>query len=172
MYIFFFFFDIPFSNCSVLSWNLQFIIAYHFIPPGTENRLAESLSLIDAVMPEVVASRQNQQNQQKQAVKVENPGIVPSGSTPGGPGSSGSATPGANNPQTTPNPSGPGAGEQNGEEGAGGNTANAGVAQASTPAPDSMEVVVHYVVYSIETLYHPFYSSCILVLLCIYWALM
>lgn len=31
----------------------------------------ESLSLIDAVMPDVVASRQNQQNQQKQAVKSE-----------------------------------------------------------------------------------------------------
>jgi transducin (beta)-like 1 len=28
----------------------------------------ESLSLIDAVMPDVVASRQNQQNQQKQQI--------------------------------------------------------------------------------------------------------
>jgi len=34
---------------------------------GSEQRLTESLSLIDAVMPEIVASRQNQ-NQQKQTV--------------------------------------------------------------------------------------------------------
>lgn len=38
---------------------------------GTEQRLVESLSLIDAVMPDVVATRQNQQNQQKQLVKTE-----------------------------------------------------------------------------------------------------
>lgn len=38
---------------------------------GTEQRLVESLSLIDAVMPDVVATRQNQQNQQKQIVKTE-----------------------------------------------------------------------------------------------------
>lgn len=34
---------------------------------GSEQRLTESLSLIDAVMPEIVASRQSQ-NQQKQSV--------------------------------------------------------------------------------------------------------
>jgi len=33
--------------------------------------LVESLSLIDAVMPDVVAARQNQQNQQKQSIKNE-----------------------------------------------------------------------------------------------------
>lgn len=33
--------------------------------------MVESLSLIDAVMPDVVASRQNQINQQKQQVKTE-----------------------------------------------------------------------------------------------------
>lgn len=38
---------------------------------GTEQRMVESLSLIDAVMPDVVASRQNQQNQQKQQLKTE-----------------------------------------------------------------------------------------------------
>ncbi|CAL7943581.1 unnamed protein product [Xylocopa violacea] len=38
---------------------------------GTEQRMVESLSLIDAVMPDVVASRQNQINQQKQQVKTE-----------------------------------------------------------------------------------------------------
>lgn len=40
---------------------------------GSEQRQTERLSLIDAVMPDVVASRQNQQNQQKQAVKTEPP---------------------------------------------------------------------------------------------------
>lgn len=33
--------------------------------------MVESLSLIDAVMPDVVATRQNQINQQKQQVKAE-----------------------------------------------------------------------------------------------------
>jgi len=33
--------------------------------------MVESLSLIDAVMPDVVATRQNQINQQKQQVKVD-----------------------------------------------------------------------------------------------------
>lgn len=41
---------------------------------GTESRLVESLSLIDAVMPDIVATRQNQQNQQKQQlIKSEPP---------------------------------------------------------------------------------------------------
>lgn len=38
---------------------------------GTEQRMVESLSLIDAVMPDIVASRQNQQNQQKQQIKTD-----------------------------------------------------------------------------------------------------
>lgn len=38
---------------------------------GTEHRMIESLSLIDAVMPDIVATRQNQINQQKQQVKTE-----------------------------------------------------------------------------------------------------
>lgn len=38
---------------------------------GTEHRMVESLSLIDAVMPDIVATRQNQINQQKQQVKTE-----------------------------------------------------------------------------------------------------
>lgn len=46
---------------------------FHYFVKGQEQRLAESLSLIDAVMPEVVAIRQNQQNQQKQAIKTEVP---------------------------------------------------------------------------------------------------
>lgn len=33
--------------------------------------MIESLSLIDAVMPDVVVSRQNQQNQQKQQTKTD-----------------------------------------------------------------------------------------------------
>lgn len=40
---------------------------------GTEQRLVESLSLIDAVMPDVVASRQNLQNQQKQQIVKNEP---------------------------------------------------------------------------------------------------
>lgn len=38
---------------------------------GTEQRMVESLSLIDAVMPDIVATRQNQINQQKQQVKAD-----------------------------------------------------------------------------------------------------
>lgn len=41
----------------------------------------ESLSLIDAVMPDVVATRQNQQNQQKQIVKTEPDAIGDEGTT-------------------------------------------------------------------------------------------
>lgn len=39
--------------------------------PGTETRLTESLSLIDAVTPDIVAARQNAHNAQKQAIKAE-----------------------------------------------------------------------------------------------------
>lgn len=38
---------------------------------GTETRLTESLSLIDAVTPDIVAARQNAHNAQKQAIKAE-----------------------------------------------------------------------------------------------------
>lgn len=38
---------------------------------GTETRLIESLSLIDAVTPDIVAARQNAHNAQKQAIKAE-----------------------------------------------------------------------------------------------------
>lgn len=37
--------------------------------PGSETRLTESLSLIDAVTPDIVAARQNAHNAQKQANK-------------------------------------------------------------------------------------------------------
>lgn len=40
---------------------------------GTETRLTESLSLIDAVTPDIVAARQNAHNAQKQAVKPSEP---------------------------------------------------------------------------------------------------
>lgn len=57
---------------SILQKGLQYTEAEISIgEDGTEQRLVESLSLIDAVMPDVVASRQNQQNQQKQTVKTE-----------------------------------------------------------------------------------------------------
>lgn len=41
------------------------------ISSGTETRLTESLSLIDAVTPDIVAARQNAHNAQKQAIKAE-----------------------------------------------------------------------------------------------------
>lgn len=57
---------------SILQKGLQYTEAEISIgEDGTEQRLVESLSLIDAVMPDVVAARQNQQNQQKQTIKSE-----------------------------------------------------------------------------------------------------
>lgn len=57
----------PAALLSILQKGLQYTEAEISIgEDGTEQRLVESLSLIDAVMPDVVASRQNQQNQQKQ----------------------------------------------------------------------------------------------------------
>ncbi|KAJ8944393.1 hypothetical protein NQ314_009489 [Rhamnusium bicolor] len=62
----------PAALLSILQKGLQYTEAEISIgEDGTEQRLVESLSLIDAVMPDVVASRQNQQNQQKQAIKAE-----------------------------------------------------------------------------------------------------
>ncbi|XP_018575424.1 F-box-like/WD repeat-containing protein TBL1XR1 [Anoplophora glabripennis] len=61
----------PAALLSILQKGLQYTEAEISIgEDGTEQRLVESLSLIDAVMPDVVASRQNQQNQQK-AIKAE-----------------------------------------------------------------------------------------------------
>lgn len=42
--------------------------------PGVETRLTESLSLIDAVTPDIVAARQNAHNAQKQANKEQGSG--------------------------------------------------------------------------------------------------
>lgn len=62
----------PAALLSILQKGLQYTEAEISIgEDGTEQRLVESLSLIDAVMPDVVASRQNQQNQQKQEIKAE-----------------------------------------------------------------------------------------------------
>lgn len=62
----------PAALLSVLQKGLQYTEAEISIgEDGTEHRMVESLSLIDAVMPDVVASRQNQQNQAKQQVKTE-----------------------------------------------------------------------------------------------------
>lgn len=62
----------PAALLSILQKGLQYTEAEISIgEDGTEQRLVESLSLIDAVMPDVVASRQNQQNQQKQTIKSE-----------------------------------------------------------------------------------------------------
>lgn len=63
----------PAALLSIIQKGLQYTEAeISILEDGTEQRLTESLSLIDAVMPDVVASRQNQQNQQK-TVKSENP---------------------------------------------------------------------------------------------------
>ncbi|KAK5646691.1 hypothetical protein RI129_005155 [Pyrocoelia pectoralis] len=62
----------PAALLSILQKGLQYTEAEISISEdGTEQRLVESLSLIDAVMPDIVATRQNQQNQQKQAIKSE-----------------------------------------------------------------------------------------------------
>jgi transducin (beta)-like 1 len=62
----------PAALLSLLQKGLQYTEAEISIgDDGTEQRLIESLSLIDAVMPEIVAVRQNMQNQQKQAIKTE-----------------------------------------------------------------------------------------------------
>lgn len=97
--------------------------------------MSESLSLIDAVMPEVVATRQNQQNQQKQIVKSENVSGVPAASGSGsgagvaGPGPAGGAGVGA-----------PSA-DQNGEESAGGVSASSRAVRTLTPTLEGMEVI-------------------------------
>lgn len=62
----------PAALLSIIQKGLQYTEAEISIgEDGTEQRLVESLSLIDAVMPDVVASRQNQQNQQKQNLQAE-----------------------------------------------------------------------------------------------------
>nr|CAD7589596.1 unnamed protein product [Timema genevievae] len=59
----------PAALLSIIQKGLQYTEAEISIgEDGVEQRLVESLSLIDAVMPDVVASRQNQQNQQKQQI--------------------------------------------------------------------------------------------------------
>lgn len=50
--------------------NCNYYNTYNFLA-GTETRLTESLSLIDAVTPDIVAARQNAHNAQKQAIKAE-----------------------------------------------------------------------------------------------------
>lgn len=62
----------PAALLNILQKGLQYTEAEISIgEDGSEQRLIEGLSLIDAVMPDVVASRQNQQNQQKQPIKAE-----------------------------------------------------------------------------------------------------
>uniref|UniRef100_A0A1B6KNS3 WD repeat-containing protein 55 homolog n=1 Tax=Graphocephala atropunctata TaxID=36148 RepID=A0A1B6KNS3_9HEMI len=65
----------PAALLSILQKGLQYTEAEISLgEDGTEQRLVESLSLIDAVMPDIVATRQNQQNQQKQQmIKSEPP---------------------------------------------------------------------------------------------------
>ena len=62
----------PAALLSILQKGLQYTEAEISIgEDGSEQRVVESLSLIDAVMPDIVATRQNQQNQQKQQMKTE-----------------------------------------------------------------------------------------------------
>ena len=62
----------PAALLCILQKGLQYTEAEISIgEDGTEQRIIESLSLIDAVMPDIVASKQNQQNQQKQQFKTE-----------------------------------------------------------------------------------------------------
>lgn len=62
----------PAALLSILQKGLQYTEAEISVgEDGIEQRMVESLSLIDAVMPDVVATRQNQINQQKQQVKTE-----------------------------------------------------------------------------------------------------
>jgi hypothetical protein len=56
--------------CDLLS-QIGLIIEVFKLFLGTETRLTESLSLIDAVTPDIVAARQNAHNAQKQAIKAE-----------------------------------------------------------------------------------------------------
>lgn len=62
----------PAALLSIIQKGLQYTEAEIMIgEDGTEHRMVESLSLIDAVMPDIVATRQNQINQQKQQVKAD-----------------------------------------------------------------------------------------------------
>jgi len=65
----------PAALLNILQKGLQYTEAEISLgEDGSEQRLVESLSLIDAVMPDIVATRQNQQNQQKQQlIKSEPP---------------------------------------------------------------------------------------------------
>lgn len=62
----------PAALLSIIQKGIQYTEAEISLgEDGTEHKLTESLSLIDAVMPDIVAIRQNQHNQQKQTVKAE-----------------------------------------------------------------------------------------------------
>ncbi|KAJ8870768.1 hypothetical protein PR048_027067, partial [Dryococelus australis] len=64
----------PAALLSIIQKGLQYTEAEITIgEDGTEQRTVESLSLIDAVMPDIVATRQNQLNQQKQQVVKDIP---------------------------------------------------------------------------------------------------
>lgn len=62
----------PAALLNIIQKGLQYTAAEITLGDnGTENRLTESLSLIDAVTPDVVAAKQNAHNAQKQAAKTE-----------------------------------------------------------------------------------------------------
>ncbi|KAG6452568.1 hypothetical protein O3G_MSEX007706 [Manduca sexta] len=62
----------PAALLNIIQKGLQYTEAeITFGDNGTGTRLTESLSLIDAVTPDIVAARQNAHNAQKQATKTE-----------------------------------------------------------------------------------------------------
>ncbi|XP_063601259.1 F-box-like/WD repeat-containing protein TBL1XR1 [Penaeus indicus] len=63
----------PAALLSIIQKGLQYTEAEISIGEDGSERLIDSLSLIDAVMPDVVASRQQQNQQQKAVVKTEIP---------------------------------------------------------------------------------------------------
>ncbi|KAI8429979.1 hypothetical protein MSG28_000434 [Choristoneura fumiferana] len=62
----------PAALLSILQKGLEYTTAeITYCEDGPEIRLTESLSLIDAVTPDIVAARQNAHNAQKQAIRAE-----------------------------------------------------------------------------------------------------
>ena len=61
----------PAALISIIQKGLQYTEAEVTVGEDGMERLFDSLTLIDAVMPDIVAVRQSQQNQQKQTLKAE-----------------------------------------------------------------------------------------------------
>ncbi|CAK1548469.1 unnamed protein product [Leptosia nina] len=89
----------PAALLNILQKGLQYTEAEITLgDDGTEIRLTETLSLIDAVTPDIVAARQNAHNAQKQAIKETGSGSEQNGGVEAPPVSAPSATGGAETP--------------------------------------------------------------------------